>query len=167
MESQTNTTYLQTPLGPLRISGTSQGITEVRFCDEGEALPAQTNDLPACVSTCVQQLEEYFAGTRQNFDLTLDPSGTAFQKQVWKELQGIPHGKTTSYLAVSRAVSGEKAIRAVGAANGRNPICIVVPCHRVIGSDGSLTGYAGGLWRKEWLLRHEGALKTAMQTSLF
>lgn len=167
MESQTYTTYLQTPLGPLRICGTSQGITEVRFCDEGEGLPEQTNDLPACVSNCVQQLEEYFAGTRQNFDLTLDPSGTAFQKQVWKELQGIPHGKTTSYLAVSRAVSGEKAIRAVGAANGRNPICIVVPCHRVIGSDGSLTGYAGGLWRKEWLLRHEGALKTAMQTSLF
>ncbi|WP_299986941.1 methylated-DNA--[protein]-cysteine S-methyltransferase [uncultured Pontibacter sp.] len=163
----TYTTYIDSPLGSLRISGTNQGITEVRFCEAEEVSTVQTTALPACISDCVQQLEEYFAGERQDFDLVLAPAGTTFQKQVWQELQGIPHGKTTSYLAVSRAVSGEKAIRAVGAANGRNPICIVVPCHRVIGSDGSLTGYAGGLWRKEWLLRHEGALRTATQTSLF
>lgn len=167
MESKTYISYMQSPLGLLRIGGTKQGITEVSFCEE-DAVPAeQTHEIPDCISDCVQQLEEYFAGKRHDFDLTLAPAGTTFQKQVWQELQGIPHGKTTSYLAVSRAVSGEKAIRAVGAANGRNPICIIVPCHRVIGSDGSLTGYAGGLWRKEWLLRHEGALRTAAQTSLF
>lgn len=158
---------MSSPLGVLRISGTDLGITEVRFCEEEASYTEQTSEMPACISDCVQQLEEYFAGKRHNFDLMLAPAGTTFQKQVWQELQGIPHGKTTSYLAVSRAVSGEKAIRAVGAANGRNPICIVVPCHRVIGSDGSLTGYAGGLWRKEWLLRHEGSLRTAAQTFLF
>ncbi|MDO6390212.1 methylated-DNA--[protein]-cysteine S-methyltransferase [Pontibacter sp. BT731] len=167
MESRTYTTYMQSPLGLLRISGTDQGITEVRFCDAEGAPSEQTHVMPACISACALQLEEYFAGKRQDFDLTLAPAGTPFQKQVWHTLQGIPHGKTTSYLAIARGVSGEKAIRAVGAANGRNPICIVVPCHRVIGSDGSLTGYAGGLWRKEWLLRHEGALQTVTQTSLF
>ncbi|MCP2043653.1 methylated-DNA--[protein]-cysteine S-methyltransferase [Pontibacter sp. HSC-36F09] len=167
MESRTYTTYMPSPLGQLRISGTDLGITEVKFCGDEVALDDSTGDLPACLSACVQQLQEYFAGKRQDFELNLAPAGTTFQKQVWQELQGIPHGKTTSYLAVSRAVSGEKAIRAVGAANGRNPICIVVPCHRVIGSDGSLTGYAGGLWRKEWLLRHEGALRAAIQMNLF
>ncbi|GGG25121.1 methylated-DNA--[protein]-cysteine S-methyltransferase [Pontibacter amylolyticus] len=167
MENRTYTTYMPSPLGQLRISGTDLGITEVRFCDDEVTPDDQTDELPACLNACVQQLQEYFAGKRQEFNLTLAPAGTTFQKQVWQELQGIPHGKTTSYLAVSKVVSGEKAIRAVGAANGRNPICIVVPCHRVIGSDGSLTGYAGGLWRKEWLLRHEGALRTATQTSIF
>ncbi|WP_083674153.1 methylated-DNA--[protein]-cysteine S-methyltransferase [Pontibacter lucknowensis] len=167
MQEITYTTYIKSPLGLLRISGTEQGISEIRF-EEEEAIPAlPESSIPTCLQACAQQLEEYFAGERQDFDLVLAPAGTAFQKQVWQELQGIPHGKTTSYLAVSRAVSGEKAIRAVGAANGRNPICIAVPCHRVIGSDGSLTGYAGGLWRKEWLLRHEGALRTATQIPLF
>jgi methylated-DNA-[protein]-cysteine S-methyltransferase len=123
--------------------------------------------VPDCLADCVKQLQEYFQGTRQEFELLLNPQGTAFQKQVWQQLATIPYGKTSTYLTVARAVSGEKAIRAVGGANGRNPLGILVPCHRVIGSDGSLTGYAGGLWRKEWLLQHEGILQPTSQYSLF
>lgn len=160
------TTFLQSPIGLLRISGSSAGITEVRFCDESTEPPV-LDAVPACLQDCVQQLQAYFDGSRTSFDVKLAPTGTTFQQQVWQQLAAIPHGTTSSYLAVARAVSGEKAIRAVGAANGRNPICIIVPCHRVIGSDGSLTGYAGGLWRKEWLLRHEGALQPSPQISLF
>jgi methylated-DNA-[protein]-cysteine S-methyltransferase len=159
-------TYIDSPLGMMRISGHALGITEVLFCDDVE-LTVPTTPVPDCLLACVQQVQEYFAGTRQTFDLVLAPKGTPFQQQVWESLQGIPFGKSRSYMEVARAVSGEKAIRAVGAANGRNPICLVVPCHRVIGSDGSLIGYAGGLWRKEWLLRHEGILKASPQFSLF
>jgi methylated-DNA-[protein]-cysteine S-methyltransferase len=166
MESILHTTYMQSPLGTLRISGSEQGISEIAFCEEASNEPAQ-GAIPACLQTCVQQLQEYFAGGRHTFDVVLAPKGTTFQQQVWQQLLAIPHGKTSTYLAVARAVSTEKAIRAVGTANGRNPICIVVPCHRVIGSDGSLTGYAGGLWRKDWLLRHEGALGTSQQYQLF
>ncbi len=166
MEPIRHTTYMQSPLGTLRISGSEQGISEITFCGEAFGETGQ-EAIPACLQTCVQQLQEYFAGKRHTFDVKLAPQGTAFQQQVWQQLLAIPHGKTSTYLAVARAVSTEKAIRAVGTANGRNPICIVVPCHRVIGSDGSLTGYAGGLWRKEWLLRHEGALQAATQYQLF
>lgn len=166
MESIRHTTYMDSPLGTLRICGSEQGITEVDFCEESPIETAQA-PIPACLQTCVQQLEEYFAGKRLTFELELAAQGTAFQQQVWQQLLTIPHGKTSTYLAVAREVSTEKAIRAVGTANGRNPICIIVPCHRVIGSDGSLTGYAGGLWRKEWLLRHEGALRTSQQYQLF
>ena len=101
---------------------------------------------------------------RTKFDLLLNPQGSSFQKLVWKELCNIPFGKTRSYLAQSKLIGDPKAVRAVASANGRNPIWIVVPCHRVIGSDGSLTGYAGGLWRKKWLLDHESPVK---QQSLF
>lgn len=167
MESTLYTTCMPSPLGLLRISGTAQGITSVQFGTETPtAIPAQ-GAIPACVASCVQQLQEYFAGDRHTFDLPLAAQGTTFQQQVWQQLRGIPFGKTSTYLAVARRVSSEKAIRAVGTANGRNPICIIVPCHRVIGSDGSLTGYAGGLWRKEWLLRHEGALHPSQQYQLF
>ena len=101
------------------------------------------------------QLREYFAGTRKEFDVTLDIEGTDFQKRVWEELRKIPYGKTISYKSLSEKLGDVKAIRAVGKANGQNPIAIIIPCHRIIGSDGSLTGYAGGLWRKKWLLEHE------------
>jgi methylated-DNA-[protein]-cysteine S-methyltransferase len=101
-------------------------------------------------------MDEYFEGSRKEFQLPLAPEGTDFQKRVWSELLNIPYGATCSYLDVARALGDANAIRAVGAANGRNPISIIIPCHRVIGADGSLTGYGGGLWRKEWLLRHEG-----------
>jgi methylated-DNA-[protein]-cysteine S-methyltransferase len=104
---------------------------------------------------CARQFDEYFAGTRKEFNLITDPKGTPFQESVWKELLNIPYGFTISYLELSRRLNHEKAIRAVGSANGKNPINIIIPCHRVIGMDGSLTGYGGGLWRKKWLLEHE------------
>ncbi|WP_347158116.1 methylated-DNA--[protein]-cysteine S-methyltransferase [Pontibacter chitinilyticus] len=164
MSAATYITYHHSPIGYLRITGTAEAIQAVTFCDR----PGQADaNLPTLLHKCIHQLEEYFSGTRHQFDLPLAPVGTAFQQQVWDNLQQIPFGKTRSYLAVARAVSSEKAIRAVGAANGKNPLCILVPCHRVIGSNGSLTGYAGGLWRKEWLLLHEGVLQPKQQLSLF
>ncbi|WP_405511839.1 methylated-DNA--[protein]-cysteine S-methyltransferase [Spirosoma sp. KNUC1025] len=115
-------------------------------------------------------MQEYFAGARQTFDFLMNPVGTAFQQTVWKALLEVPFGATLSYLTLTRRIGDEKAIRAVAAANGRNPLWIVVPCHRIIGSDGSLTGYAGGLWRKRWLLDHERVFsghETGRQLSLF
>ena len=112
----------------------------------------------------IVQLNEYFEGKRTQFDLQLNPEGTDFQKKVWNLLQTIPYGKTMSYLQLSQQLGDVKAIRAVANANGRNPIWIIIPCHRVIGSNGSLTGYAGGLQRKQWLLDHESPYK---QQSLF
>ncbi len=156
MASATHTAYYSSPIGTVCITGSAAGICSVKFCD---AATESSPGLPQPLTACTEQLEAYFKGELQDFDLPLLPAGTAFQQQVWQQLKTIPFGKTTSYLDVARAVSGAKAIRAVGAANGKNPLCIVVPCHRVIGSDGSLTGYAGGLWRKEWLLQHEGILK--------
>ncbi|TXK37657.1 methylated-DNA--[protein]-cysteine S-methyltransferase [Pontibacter qinzhouensis] len=164
MEASVFSTYYNSPIGWIQLTGTAQGIETMLFV---EAAGAETSSLPACAVAGLAQLAEYFNGERQQFDLPLAPHGTAFQQQVWQELQKIPFGKTFSYLQVARAIGGEKAIRAVGAANGRNPLCLVVPCHRVIGSNGSLTGYAGGLWRKEWLLRHEGVLKPEQQLALF
>ena len=113
---------------------------------------------------CVFQLQEYFDGKRKAFDIKLNPEGTDFQKKVWNRLLEILYGKTLSYLELSKQLGDVKAIRAVANANGKNPIWIIIPCHRVIGSDGSLTGYAGGLSRKQWLLEHESPYK---QTSLF
>ena len=107
---------------------------------------------------------KYFEGKRNQFDLNLNPAGTDFQKKVWNELLQIPYGKTCSYLDIAKRLGDPKSIRAAATANGKNPLWIVIPCHRVIGSDGSLTGYAGGLWRKKWLLDHENPVK---QTSLF
>jgi O-6-methylguanine DNA methyltransferase len=107
------------------------------------------------VQQAIKQITEYFAGTRRQFDLILDLQGTPFQRSVWQYLLTIPFGCTASYQEVANAIDNPRATRAVGAANGRNPVSLVVPCHRVVGSDGSLTGYGGGLWRKEWLLEHE------------
>src|SRR5438552_449987 len=107
------------------------------------------------VKDCLRQLDEYFDGKRKNFQLHLQPTGTPFQLHVWDELLKIPYGKTISYTQLSRNIGDEKTIRAVASANGKNPICIVIPCHRVVGSNGDLVGYAGGLHRKEWLLGFE------------
>lgn len=158
------TTYYSSPVGHILITGTETCITTALFCEEAGQ---ESGNLPDVVKNCAQQLDEYFSGNRKSFELPMQPAGTNFQQQVWQQLKSIDYGSTVSYMDVARAVSGEKAIRAIGAANGRNPICIIVPCHRVIGSDGSLTGYAGGLWRKEWLLKHEGALKPEKQLTLF
>ena len=120
--------------------------------------------IPEELKEAVLQLQDYFDGKRTTFTFPLNPSGTDFQKKVWEELLNIPFGKTRSYLDLSKKLGDVKAIRAVASANGKNPLWIVVPCHRVIGTDGSLTGYAGGLWRKKWLLEHENPIK---QESLF
>lgn len=147
--------HVVTPLGTLRISGSEAGVRAIQFLDEAPpALPAEL--LPAVLSACVQQLQEYFAGQRRSFEIPLDLRGTPFQRRVWELLQHIPFGETRTYLDLALALGDVKAVRAVGAANGQNPVPIIVPCHRVIGQDGQLVGYGGGLWRKEWLLAHEG-----------
>ncbi len=154
--------YIQTPLGITTIKGDETGIMSISVSNANTAEPSK--EIPACLAVAATQLGEYFAGTRTTFQLPLSFRGTDFQRRVWLELLNIPFGKTCSYLELSRKLGDMKAIRAVAAANGQNPFWIVVPCHRVIGSDGSLTGYAGGLWRKQWLLEHESPYK---QQSLF
>ena len=145
-------TYIKTPLGIAEISGNEDGISEIRISDENVA---PSEEIPVELEEAVHQLNSYFKGNLQNFSLKLNPQGTSFQKKVWIALQEIPYGKTVSYQQLSTTLGDVKAIRAVAAANGKNPLWVVIPCHRVIGSDGSLTGYAGGLWRKKWLLEHE------------
>ena len=155
------TCIIKSPLGFTKIVGDSDGITQVTILNSEEKI---TDIIPAELEDCVIQLQEYFDGSRKNFDLKLNPQGTDFQKKIWKLLEGIPSGKTISYLQLSKQLGDIKAIRAVAGANAKNPIWIIVPCHRVIGSDGSLTGYAGGLHRKQWLINHESEYK---QQSLF
>ncbi|MDR6299700.1 methylated-DNA--[protein]-cysteine S-methyltransferase [Mesonia maritima] len=147
-------TTLKTPLGIAKIEGDENGISKITILDN-ENLEENIDEIPAVLQACVEQLTAYFEGKLQEFNLKLNPQGTEFQKKVWKTLQEIPFGETTSYLALSKKLGNIKAIRAVAAANGKNPLWIVIPCHRVIGSDGSLIGYAGGLWRKEYLLELE------------
>lgn len=145
-------TYLNTPIGWVKISGTAKAISSVLFSEEeGEKNDVKGTELEKATS----QLTEYFDGTRTAFDLTFDFGGTAFQRQVWEAVTTIPYGKTASYLTVSKLLGDAKKSRAVGSANGLNQLLIVIPCHRIIGADGSLTGYAGGLDRKKWLLNHE------------
>lgn len=146
-------TYYNSPLGSIEIKGNDAFIAEVNFVQEEYESSA---DLPQNILQCKKELEEYFTGNRKTFSVKLKAQGTAFQQKVWKQLLKIKFGDTTSYLNVSKELGDVKAIRAVGTANGKNPIAIIIPCHRVVGSDGKLTGYAGGLWRKQWLLEHEG-----------
>ncbi len=142
--------YLDSPLGPVEISASDTGVESVYFAEsQQEISPNQITE------QCKQQLIEYFYGKRKEFQLPLTPKGTNFQRQVWKKLAGIPYGETKSYSDIAVQLNNPKAVRAVGAANGKNPISIIVPCHRVIGSNGTLTGYAGGLKRKSWLLNLE------------
>lgn len=153
--------YINTPLGIAKLEGDTEGLSTITVLNSEE----KTSDIiPETFEDAVYQLQEYFEGKRQDFALELNPEGTDFQKRVWEALLQIPYGKTVSYLELSKTLGDVKAIRAVAAANGKNPLWIVVPCHRVIGSDGSLTGYAGGLHRKKWLLEHESPVK---QQSLF
>jgi len=152
---------INTPLGIAKIIGDEDGISSVTILNTNEII---SEIIPEELQDCVYQLKEYFNGEREHFSIKLNPQGTEFQKRVWEELQIIPYGKTLSYLELSKQLGDLKAIRAVANANGKNPLWIIVPCHRVIGSDGSLTGYAGGLHRKQWLLEHESPYK---QQSLF
>ncbi|QLE01233.1 methylated-DNA--[protein]-cysteine S-methyltransferase [Galbibacter sp. BG1] len=148
----TTQAVIKTPLGFTRITGDANGINAITVLEEKSE---ETQPVPENLLEAILQLKEYFNGERTTFSFKMNPKGTTFQQSVWKELLKIPFGKTTSYLELSKRLGDVKAIRAVASANGKNPLWIVVPCHRVIGSDGSLTGYAGGLWRKKWLLEHE------------
>jgi methylated-DNA-[protein]-cysteine S-methyltransferase len=153
--------FLETPLGTARISGDEEGISAIQILDE--KIPT-SKEIPEVLQSAAQQVDDYFKGNLQEFNLSLNPAGTSFQQKVWKTLSEIPFGKTCSYLQLSRKLGDEKAIRAVASANAKNPLWVVIPCHRVIGSDGSLTGYAGGLQRKQWLLNHEN---NTSQLSIF
>ena len=149
-------TYYQSPVGLIRIAGNDNFISEIHFVDNIEKPPAdRKKQLPPLVIQCVEELIQYFHGQRKSFDLPINQAGSAFQQKVWNELSGIPFGKTISYLELSRRLGDSKAIRAAAAANGRNNVAIIIPCHRVIGKDGSLTGYYYGLELKRWLLSHE------------
>ncbi|ADB37641.1 methylated-DNA--[protein]-cysteine S-methyltransferase [Spirosoma linguale] len=161
------TTLFDSPLGVVAISGNDTGVSGITCTNVSPVDNAPGGPVPEPVRLAAEQLKAYFAGELKSFDFPINPAGTAFQQSVWRALLEVPFGTTLSYLALARRMGDEKAIRAVAAANGRNPLWIVVPCHRIIGSDGSLTGYAGGLWRKQWLLEHEGAFARSNQMSLF
>lgn len=162
--SEENNSFINTVLGTIRISGDRENIHEISFLEEkwGERILAIDTHLE-----CVKQLKEYFEGKRKLFEFPIVQPGTVFQQRVWKQLLEIPFGETLSYLDLSKKLGDVKAIRAVGAANGKNNIAIVVPCHRVIGSNNKLVGYAGGLWRKEWLLKHEMSFSPVKEGMLF
>ena len=155
------TVYIKTPLGTAEIIGDVNGISTISILDAETEI---SNEIPDFLELPVKELNEYFDFKRTAFSFKLQPQGTAFQQKVWQELINIPFGKTVSYMDLSKKLGDIKAIRAVASANGKNPLWIVIPCHRVIGTDGSLTGYAGGLWRKKWLLEHENP---SNQGSLF
>ena len=145
------TILYDSPIGIIKIEYSERGISTLVFID-GPEMESRCTEMESRITF---QLDEYFKKKRKIFDLPLDLQGTDFQKRVWNELLKIPFGKTISYKDLSLKLGNLKAIRAVAAANGANPVSIIVPCHRIIGSNGSLTGYAGGLWRKKWLLEHE------------
>lgn len=152
-------TYMDSPIGQLTLTAEGDALTGVHMHEQRHlpAMPPSIEHDDAALAPFVAQLEAYFAGDLTDFDLPIELHGTAFQRQVWAALQEIPYGETISYGELASRVGNPKASRAVGLANGRNPVAIVIPCHRVIGADGSLTGYGGGLERKVWLLDHEGS----------
>jgi len=164
-------THVDSPLGPLLLTGDGHALTRLSMTQQKHAphIEPDWQCDPAPFADARAQLDAYFDGRRHDFDLPLAPAGTEFQRTVWTALCAIPHGRTTSYGDLARRIGRPAASRAVGLANGRNPIAIIVPCHRVIGADGSLTGYGGGIKRKRWLLDHErrhaaGAPATAKAT---
>ncbi len=162
--------YYNSPIGALEIRSTGSAISDVLFVNSWKGAKVNEEDLnfvkprSAIIKTCIKQLDEYFAGKRTEFNFHISQVGTEFQQQVWAELCRIPYGRTISYLELSKRIGNVKAIRAVGTANGNNSICIIVPCHRVIGSNGELVGYGGDLWRKKWLLEHENKVANGVQT---
>ncbi|MEO6489409.1 MAG: methylated-DNA--[protein]-cysteine S-methyltransferase [Ferruginibacter sp.] len=161
--------HYNSPLGLLQIKCNGTGITEVSFVNKNGKQLIKEDEIvfeepsSPVLKNCVCQLDDYFSGKLFDFDIELAQAGTAFQHQVWNELKAIPYGRTESYLLLSKKIGNIKAIRAVGTANGKNNIAIIVPCHRVIGSNGDLVGYGGDLWRKKWLLDHEGKFANGVQ----
>ncbi|WP_458354660.1 methylated-DNA--[protein]-cysteine S-methyltransferase [Peribacillus frigoritolerans] len=145
----------ESPIGVIEISGTNDAIHSILFAERDTKINIKQDQTPKVLAECLSQLDEYFKGERREFTFPYILEGTIFQKNVWNALTGILYANTGSYKDIAVSIGNEKAIRAVGSANGRNKLSIVIPCHRIIGSNGKLTGYAGGLWRKEWLLQHE------------
>lgn len=145
--------FLKTPIGFLEILGSENGLTQINFLD----FNVRIQRTPACLKEAISQLNEYFYGKLDKFSIPLDLKGTSFQLKVWKELQKIPFGSTITYLEIAKKLGNIQTLRAVGGANASNPIPVIIPCHRVIGHNGKLVGYAGGLKRKKWLLEHEHA----------
>ncbi|QFF97548.1 methylated-DNA--[protein]-cysteine S-methyltransferase [Psychrobacillus glaciei] len=144
-----------TPIGVLEIIGTEEAIISIMFSDQDVVTHLLTKDTPVVLQNCYHEMDEYFKGERHEFSFSYINTGTEFQKSVWNALTTIPYAETGSYKDIAVSIRKENAVRAVGSANGKNKLSIVIPCHRIIGSNGKLTGYAGGLWRKEWLLAHE------------
>lgn len=154
----------ESPIGVIEIISTDEAIKSILFSERNAKKFVIDRDTPAVLKECYHQLDEYFKGTRETFTFPIVYAGTDFQNSVWKALTTIPYGETCSYKYIAETIGNEKAIRAVGSANGKNKLSIVIPCHRIIGANGTLTGYAGGLWRKEWLLNHEANVKRAKQS---
>lgn len=162
--SELHYTYYQSPVGLLKIGGTEQYIAEVSFIDNKDQVIHGEPGIPDVIHQCTEELIEFFNGKRRSFNLPVHQEGTAFQQEVWSELLAIPFGKTVSYLDMAKKLGDPKVIRAAATTNGKNRIAIIVPCHRVIGTNRSLVGYAGGLWRKKWLLDHENKIAHGVQT---
>jgi O-6-methylguanine DNA methyltransferase len=174
-KSQQYYEVMVSPIGDMLAIANETGLQRLEFCDQehltNKLLGIEKNGVSkttggsAVLSQLKREMDAYFSGELKEFSIPLEPSGTAFQQQVWKQLLKIPYAKTSTYGEQAAAMGNPLVIRAMASANGKNPIAVVIPCHRVIGADGSLTGYAGGLWRKQWLLAHEGVL--AKQSTLF
>lgn len=162
--SELHFTYYESPIGLLKIGGTDQFIGELSFVDESDQMEHGEPGITEVMHQCTEELIEYFHGTRKNFTIPVHQEGTDFQKRVWNELLGIPFGRTISYMDLAKKLGDPKVIRAAASTNGKNKIAIIVPCHRVIGSDRSLTGYSGGMWRKKWLLQQEFKVAHGVQT---
>ncbi|KOS63593.1 methylated-DNA--[protein]-cysteine S-methyltransferase [Lysinibacillus agricola] len=143
------------PIGIVEIVGSDTEIYSIMFSEQDQIVNAPQKETPQVLLECQQQLHEYFIGERHEFTFSYAFEGTSFQKEVWTALTSVVYGETATYKETAVSIGNEKAVRAVGSANGKNKLSIVVPCHRIIGSNGTLTGYAGGMWRKEWLLQHE------------
>lgn len=146
-------------IGIVEIVGTEEVVSSIMFIEGDEVSNTVNSETPQVLVDCSIQLDEYFKGERHVFSFPYNFEGTEFQKKVWNALTTIPYAETGSYKDIATAINNEKAVRAVGTANGKNRLSIIIPCHRIIGSNGRLTGYAGGLWRKEWLLQHERSFK--------
>ncbi|WP_025716970.1 methylated-DNA--[protein]-cysteine S-methyltransferase [Paenibacillus sp. 1-18] len=155
------------PIGEIEIWGTSEAVHSIMFSDQDVPLTKTMEEAPPRVlEKCASQLDEYFKGERYEFTLPYAFEGTDFQQRVWNALVKVEYGETAAYKDIALAIGNEKAIRAVGSANGKNKLSIVIPCHRIIGSNQKLTGYAGGLWRKEWLLQHEKRFSESLRSFL-
>lgn len=164
MNVSTYFTYYESPIGLMRIGGTDTYISELIFIDNKDQIQYGETGISDIIHYCTEQLIEFFQGKRKRFDVPVHQDGTDFQKRVWGKLTEINYGKTISYLDLAKKMGDEKVIRAAATTNGKNKLSIIVPCHRVIGTNKNLVGYSGGLWRKKWLLQHEFRIENGIQT---